>query len=268
MSVIEQKELNKNEYFVKFKWDELNWNILSEMSNGSCLKSSINKVGSHEWQLELYPDGFTKEDKGFLTFFLKSWNVPYAKVSCLFSICNDDDAKPTQQERGQVCYNALGVSMGFYVSRERVQELLTTKGNLIIFCKLEVKHGDNFVTRPTGVTKSVNRVEELDDFEKLLENPLAGDITLKVQETKIIYADKKILMEKSKYFADLLSKNDTNQLDIKVRSYETFMEILRFIYSGKVHNIHKFVKEVKEVAESRQLSKLAELCENVIQCKR
>lgn len=108
------------------------------------------------------------------------------------------------------------------------------------------------------------RLEDFDDFENLLSDPDFSDVKISI-ENKTVMAHKCILAKRSPVFSAMfrsdmreLRNNDVEVKDIK---YDIFMELLRFIYSGKVNQLQVIAMDLLVAADMYQLENLKILCE-------
>jgi len=151
---------------------------------------------------------------------------------------------------------------------------MTLSGSLYLIDGIEI----------TGNTLAVNdeslgnqQEEKFRDYSllakhlhSLIQNELFADVYFEV-EGRIIPAHRNILTFRSEYFRAMLSKSfkeydlitSHNPIYLKNLSYDVFLQILTYLYTGHVEckqlPIHVFI-EVFKAADLMNLTKLAKLC--------
>lgn len=259
----DDNDADVGEYVDSFEW-KVKWDHILQLPSGICFKSSVIKTRAYKWQLELFPNGLTPLQKGFLSVYLNSQNIPSVQASCCFSICNKSNEKFVLKDFPPYLFSTQGMSWGFpeYVSREVAQRFLT-KGHLKIHCEVKVKPIDSTVTLLDGSVECLRRVQDLDRYENLLDNLMYSDLAFNVQGT-LIYAHKVILAGKSQVFADILKDIHIEMIEVHDFSYEVFMEVLRFVYAAKVNAIKSLAEPLLKAAMRYKLQKLIRMCEETI----
>ncbi|XP_008204965.1 speckle-type POZ protein B-like [Nasonia vitripennis] len=129
---------------------------------------------------------------------------------------------------------------------------------------------DIFVFKDKSSVESKNlsheislRLEEFDDFENLLNDRDFGDLNISIED-KTVIVHKCILAKRSPVFAAMFRSDmkelRNNAVEIKDIKYGVFMEMLRFIYSGKVHRLEAIAMDLLVAADMYQLENLKILC--------
>ncbi|XP_008204972.1 speckle-type POZ protein B-like [Nasonia vitripennis] len=108
------------------------------------------------------------------------------------------------------------------------------------------------------------RLEEFDDFESILNDRNFSDVSISI-EGKTIMACKLILMKKSPVFAAMfradMKERNKNAVLIEDIKYDIFMELLRFIYSGKVRQLETIAVDLLAAVDKYRMENLKTMCE-------
>lgn len=119
--------------------------------------------------------------------------------------------------------------------------------------------------------RSVNTTETLcNELQALLASDDLKDVNFKI-DNKNISAHKTILAARSAYFKKMFTidmvESQTNEVLIPDTSYDTFEEMLHFIYTGRVTSTTNFsflAMELFVAAHRYQIEDLQKMCENEI----
>ena len=100
-----------------------------------------------------------------------------------------------------------------------------------------------------------------------INNESFHDVTLYVGETKI-HAHKVILASKSPKFNEMFSSEmeefKTNELKVENVSIEVLMELIRYMYTGRVEKLDELGPEIFQAAHFYQIEDLKYISENVL----
>ena len=108
-----------------------------------------------------------------------------------------------------------------------------------------------------------NKIDN-DDFEKILNNKLIGNFKIKVGDT-IYFVSKDVLIMNSEEFNKILSK-DSNKNEIVIKGFEprAVLEMLRFLYLGKIKNSSIVALDLYKLGEKYNISDLKRVGEEAI----
>lgn len=143
-----------------------------------------------------------------------------------------------------------------------------TNGQLKIQCSVYVQSGivRNFCTT-TASKASMIRLQEFNDFEKLLEDEKYSDTKL-IVGNKEFKVHKCILAARSPVFSAMFECNMKEKIENSVEITDVepdlMKEVLRFIYTGKVNRMENMEKDLFRVADKYDLNRLKMLCEEAI----
>jgi hypothetical protein len=84
--------------------------------------------------------------------------------------------------------------------------------------------------------KDLYQKQKKESFLEFFNNKKFSDLTLEIQDEKIP-VHKLLLSLRSKYFHNLLLNSETNKLVLKISNKESFMILLKFIYTGILNTL-------------------------------
>ncbi|XP_003428195.1 speckle-type POZ protein [Nasonia vitripennis] len=130
---------------------------------------------------------------------------------------------------------------------------------------------DDKLTIEFEITETDNETEEkgdvVDDYEALLSDDKFSDVSL-VAEGKTLKAHKCILAKRSSVFATMfdtdMKEKQGQPVEIDDVKYDVLVELIRFIYSGRVNNIVAIVDQLAIAAEKYALDGLKKMCERIM----
>lgn len=115
--------------------------------------------------------------------------------------------------------------------------------------------------------KSFNRLEEFDDFERLMLSGELSDFII-TADKEDFYVHKCILMARSDVFKAMFENSilGNNQTRVEVNDIrpDVLTEFLRFIYTGKVYLIEEMVCELLYTAAKYSVGGLKIMCEETM----
>lgn len=209
-----------------------------------------------EWQLWLYPNGIKKFSNDIAISLYNFTNrVVTAIVS--FGIIDAKGEVIKKKTIGKKTYNTKRVSeanWGFekFVERSFIdvnENEFFHNGFLTIECEIKIYY--TFRTERPKEEKDVEysdqeddfdedatRLQQFDKYENLMSDNTFSDIAF-IVEGKILHAHRCILAKSSPVFAvmfkyEMGEKQKHEMMTIEGVKYEAFVEMLRFIYAGKI----------------------------------
>lgn len=125
---------------------------------------------------------------------------------------------------------------------------------------------NNYSKRELEIKASIKNKSNLKtDLEKALFSEELSDFTFVIENEKIL-VNKFILSARSPVFNRLFNSEFTekhqNQQVIKTTlSKNAFKELIRYIYTGDVHNLSKYAYELLQASDGYQIESLKTICE-------
>lgn len=157
-----------------------------------------------------------------------------------------------------------------FVSRDFIESEannVLSGDKLTITCRIIYKDEIKMAKELRGY--EANRKKLIADYEKLVNDEEFSDVEF-IIENLSLRAHKNILSKRSSVFAamfqtEMREKNE-NKVEITDVRYEVFLEMLRFIYAGKVRGIEAVNDELLAVADKYSLDGLKAMCEKSLSC--
>lgn len=265
----------------EFKWviDDF---CTSCNNRGHPLKSPVFTITSNirnsnpitEWQLELD----LKCTKNFISIILYALKGEEIKATASFELLNKDGAVVEYRTTGEQVYRT-----GIYPKshgcmcfvqhdyiKENANEILD--GNkLTIVCTITMCEHENKqlkqIESPINLENNSDPHQQLlaSDFEQLLDDKDYSDVELIVQG-KTLKAHRSILGKRSPVFDAMfrseMKEKRENKVEITDLKHEVLLEMLRYIYSGKVNNIDPIADELLVAADKYSIDSLKQMCGN------
>ncbi|XP_008202409.1 speckle-type POZ protein-like [Nasonia vitripennis] len=234
-----------------------------------------------EWYLRLFPGGKRQEFQDFIALYLCNTNtVSMGKIVAKsnFKIKNSKaqvviDHSMTESDFD--CKTAWGIDQ--LIRKDYIldpaNELLTN-GSLTIICEIitmprylvkELKHNKEVHELQPALA---SRLELLDIYGGLMDDNIFSDVAL-LSESRSVRAHKCILARSSSVFATMFD-NEMNKekkeiiLEVNDISYDVLLEMIRFIYTGKVNGIEKMIGDLAIAAKKFALHRLLIICEQAM----
>ncbi|OXU16802.1 hypothetical protein TSAR_011219 [Trichomalopsis sarcophagae] len=262
---------------VKTLTSKIKWHIhkfktsCSQANVGDALKSPLFTTSVEkrnvQWYLMLYPRGRTQDNRDFLSIYLYSTMYKgQFEVTATLNILNNRtqvvvDCYLEGSELGEAVWgNHKLISTEFITDP---QNSMLNDGDLVIICEL-------LILPQYEVATFLSRIQVLEMFENLLNDSKFSDVSL-VLEGKTIRAHKCILAKNSSVFAAMFDAESNERkeivLEIHDSTYSILMEMIRFIYTGKVNGIENMIEDLAIAANKYALHRLMIICEQtMIKC--
>lgn len=250
----------------EFKWDvKINPNDFTDTVHGKCLLSPpfvTNALGERiKWCLQVYPKGLSVSKENMVWIGLKNLSNIQVETGGQFYILIKH-TKEIKKWNLKTCLFKQGDMCGrdfIHLSSLMDSNLqLLVPGDITIGFRLEIS---NIIKQ-----KSCFRTTEVDDFEEIVNSQKFYDLTIISADGKRFYVHKGILASRSNVFKATFDEMEKTQkfLVIEDFSYKVLLEMLRFIYCGKVNEINPSVSELMYAAEKYCIEDLKILCEETI----
>lgn len=278
---VEQKGTISSKY--QFKW--VIDNFCTGCKNvGDALKSPIFTTMSDSgiilWYLKMYPKGDREEYKEFLSLYVSAINMPVKAVVTLEILNIKGEVKFTRTMKEHLFkFNEWGYHD--LISRKSIMNpennILNDDGNLTIVCKItqsgfEEMKDDKSVSEERENKESVfvlrERLEEIDKYMNLINDSKFSDVSLISSEGKVVNAHKCILAKSSSVFAAMfnleMKEKHENKVKIEDIKYDVLLEMIHYIYAGKVKCIDAKAAELAAAADKYALNGLKHICEKTM----
>ncbi|XP_023246465.1 speckle-type POZ protein-like [Copidosoma floridanum] len=226
-----------------------------------------------KWCLNFCPCEIVNPNAAGLYLFLKH-SRSMMSVKFQFFLLNENKGVAYTGYMSEVDF-VNGASIGFnnFIGRNQLYDpalRLVVNDSLTVLCDLKLTISSvDIITSPqynlTPKNKYDSKDSVVDDYHSLWQNGTYSDITL-VINGKSFPAHKSILATRCTFFKNLFEKhaadgNNLHVLEINDFDTKTMVEVLRFIYSGKVENIYLHAKNLTNAAEKYNLSELKQICQ-------
>lgn len=228
---------------------------------------------TNEWQLRLYPKGYSEEYSAYMALYLWSFTEFENPVNYSCSLINLFNAKVATLTRKNYMFDKnYGFGNRKFVKQSVVVDPKSNvlRGrNLTILCEIKVvKRGLLEIEETIGCGKvedqSASRIKLLDDYGSLLVNKEFSDVVV-TADGKNFHLHKCILATHSTVFEEMF-RSDKNQTLVEIEGIrsEVLDELFRFIYTGKVDKIEGMASELLGAAGKYNVVGLKDLCEKTM----
>ncbi|XP_031788787.1 protein roadkill isoform X2 [Nasonia vitripennis] len=256
----------------KIKWHIHKFKKSCSQANvGDALKSPLFTTSLEkrdvQWYLMLYPRGRTEDYKDFLSIYLYS-TMNKGQIEATLNILNNRtqvvvDCNLEESEFDEATWGNHKLISTEFITNPRNCMLNNASGDLVIICEL-------VILPQYEVAAFLSQLQVLDMFENLLNDSKFSDISL-VSEDKTIRAHKCILAKNSSVFAAMFDaeSNERKEIILEVHdiSYDVLVEMIRFIYTGKINGIENMIEDLAIAANKFALHRLMIICEQaMIKC--
>lgn len=259
--------------------------VRREESTGSSLQTrfsvmvSDNKNTKSEtvWRIKLYPKGCDADHSSYVSIFINQVTGPTVWVKYAISLlgCRNFDRTPyvynTRRGSVQFVVDKRSSSRGWkkFISHEAVMApggSLLHDGALLIRCVVELECRDSVAFNNEGGEDPANMqyLSRTSSFTSFLDEMKYTDLTLDVNDN-VFHCHKFMLAKKSDVFDAMFShdfaETVSNKVVITDLESDAVLEMLRFIYTGKVQQMEKVNKMVLAAADKYNIADLKESCE-------
>ena len=233
------------------------------------------------WQLELYPNGESESDPGYLAIYLLSKNDSSMKAGFQLSILNSELKPREKWNCGVELFSpegALDDNWGKenWTLRKHLlgNKQLLPGGHLTIFCELTI-YGEetnlsgsrNLEENPIFKSRSIQGLEQASEhFGKLFKSKEFSDVEIEC-DGEIFNCHQLILSTRSDVFRAMfqakMKESATKKVNINDFAPDVVGEMLHFIYTGLTNeNVMKEkAGELLAAAGKYQLDLLKNICE-------
>jgi len=226
------------------------------------------------WRIKLYPKGCDSEHSNYVSIFINQVSGPPIWVKYAISLlgCQSFDRSPyvynTRRGSVQFVVDRRSSSRGWkkFISHEAINApggSLLHDGALLIRCVVELECREANVDVEDNASSVFSRCPSF-VTNTFLDDMKYTDMTLEV-EGNVFHCHKYMLARKSDVFDAMFSHNFeetySNKVVIMDLESEAILEMLRFIYVGKVYQMEKVNKLLLAAADKYNIVDLKESCE-------
>lgn len=227
------------------------------------------------WRIKLYPKGCDGEHSNYVSIFINQVSGPTVWVKYAISLlgCQSFDRTPyiynTRRGSVQFIIDKRSSSRGWkkFISHEAIMApggSLLHDGALLIRCVVELECREHPFLSEAEDPAALQYLSRTSSFSSFLDEMKYTDLTLEVNGN-IYNCHKFMLAKKSDVFDAMFShefsESVSNRVIITDLESEAVMEMLRFIYTGKVQQMEKVNKMVLAAADKYNIVDLKESCE-------
>lgn len=223
-----------------------------------------------KWKLWLYPRG-RHENEEEASIFLMScnkWDVA-AQLTLRCFKKNKLISNSTHDFKTFVYKHNQGYGEPKFIKQSLIIDETTgllINDTLTVFCTVYVNLRSD-VLECNKELRMNRKLKELKHFETLMEDNSFADVSLLV-DGKNFKAHKCILANSSPVFAAMFTHptkdNICNKIEIEGIEHHVFREMLRFAYTGAVHEIENMADSLLVVADKYSLEGLRTICEETL----
>lgn len=249
----------------KYYWHIKNYGMRYRNTSEDSIESPpiiFNDENKTVWKLKL---SHVNSERDCIELYLKKGTLS-ANITADLSILNSNKKNRLYSTKQKLNENIKSESrdpidiLSFFV--KAISNNLTD-GTLIVYLKVTYHYftqdSECTVYKPT-----TNNSQNLYGYERLFKDEKFTDATIIVGDHEI-NVHKCVLSDKSTYFSnefenDMKEKRESKVV-IKDVSFEVTMEVLRFIYTGKVDNMENLKEDILIASDKYLIDELKTLCE-------
>ncbi|XP_014229998.1 speckle-type POZ protein B-like [Trichogramma pretiosum] len=263
-----------------YTWTIKNYSMI-KAENGESIESPEFSVGSDDkkyFKLKLYPEGEREKAAGFISIFLyylktdSTKNLDKLVCRSKVSVINDEKVV-TQSTLHEDFMQSRQKSWGWskFYELEDIDKLISSKNTVTIQCELEVfkEYESSLDSKNIDSTdETINGVK----FDSAFLSEELSDVELISSDESAIRAHKIVLAMASPVFKAMFThdmlESKNNSVEIMDTPYDILVEMLRFIYTGKIANTKvDVILNLLTVADKYQIDNLKIKCGKILQAE-
>ncbi|XP_023313627.1 protein roadkill-like [Trichogramma pretiosum] len=271
-SLIEKESVN-------FRWVISDYILILEKGDGKIRSPlfSVNSDDKIEFQLELKKSFVDELDKyrKFIRTLTRRLSLMHVvknnKITpCEYKISVIRDGKSPETHADHCTFStSKSENVIFNLAADKLHRFVLPTGALTILCELEVVTGDQKNSLKYESTVANHAVASKYNFDWIFLNENLSDVKLRVACGKEIPAHKVVLANASPVFKAMFSldmlENKSNSVDMVDISHEAAVEMLRYVYTGRVENEEiSLTIDLLAAADKYQLQELKDKCEKIL----
>lgn len=236
-----------------------------------------------EWQIWLYPKGVRSSDGKSISIGLYNFSMNVVTADVWFGLVDHENKVVHIKSIDKKTYDTRKVSDSTWTITEFANEGFISRDNnlihghfkVIIECQINVYAAHTRVREIKEVIdeeqENTLRFREFDKYEHLMNDDVFSDVSF-IIEGKRLKAHKCILVKSSPVFAAMFLHEMIEKRESTVRindmRLDVFVEMLRFIYAGKinlqVYGVKYMPKELLIAADKYSIDGLRNMCTKLI----
>lgn len=255
------------------RWEINNFD-LDNWKTGEKVVSPLFSASGLKWQIHLFPKGKDRRYKNEVSVLLKSLNDQDVTIDYDLSILDNQNKRIWRCGGIILLKDQSACGRLSFIRQDLVREHLSfwsPNNTLVILCEVTMQmdshdeQNNSSISIPdAGIMREMNKCGY---FERFLYQERFSDVKF-IVDGGCVYAHKMILSLESEVFADMFAHdkggNLTSKVEIEGIDYEIFMEMLRFIYTGKVNNMEGAAKKLYIAADKYAVGELRLACLNIL----
>ncbi|XP_016843916.1 speckle-type POZ protein B-like [Nasonia vitripennis] len=254
---------------LKFVWKINNFQMTcKKVSIADYLRSPELKTSDDTpIHLKLYPNGRNEASKDYLSLYLHIRE--YIRAQVIFQIL-DAEGKVAAHHTTNTMQTFASQS-DFGTEKLALRDFVIDPANgiltgnkMLITCAITGHMGEIDVVKDED---SQQRFKEINKYEALINDVEFSDVSL-ISEGRALKVHRCILAKSSSVFADMFKAEKSQETSVEIGDirYDVLVELIRFVYIGRVNNIYSLANELYAAADTYALHGLMDMCKEAM-CK-
>jgi speckle-type POZ protein len=230
------------------------------------ISSRFGTPAVNDWKLVMYPYGQSTGDGNHVSIYIASRAPAGVVVRASVRISILDIMEEENHIRffeGDFSRNSPKGASEFVSILRLTEDYLLAADKIVIKCHISVPLGGDNVSHEIDAAP-VSDTSLSSDFGSLLDSEYLSDFVIKVQGRefkvhKVVLGARSKVLERM--FVGRMKENLTNVLTIDNFDEETVVEIIHYMYTGKVRRLRELAQDLFRAAHLYEIRGLKERCE-------